>query len=111
MQETKYNSPTKDALLGQAWTDEEYAAMKAQTDNLVGIREYPGNYIIKTYVNSAFLQAYNNSSNASDELLDRILYINKEISRKREDFKMDYYDVATGEYVPGRYINEPILGK
>ena len=108
---TKYNSPTKDALLGQAWTDEEYAALKAQTDNLVGIREYPGNYIIKTYVNSAFLQAYNNSSNASDELLDRILYINKEISRKREDFKMDYYDVATGEYVPGRYINEPILGK
>ena len=108
---TKYNSPTKDALLGQAWTDEEYAALKAQTDSLVGIREYPGNYIIKTYVNSAFLQAYNNSSNASDELLDRILYINKEISRKREDFKMDYYDVATGEYVPGRYINEPILGK
>lgn len=108
---TKYNSPTKDALLGQAWTEEEYIAMKTQLDNLVGIREYPGNYIIKTYVNSAFLQAYNNSANASDELLDRILYINKEISRKREDFKMDYYDVATGEYVPGRYIDSPILGK
>lgn len=108
---TKYNSPTKDALLSQAWTDEEYKAMQTQLDSLVGIREYPGNYIIKTYVNSAFLQAYNNSSDASDELLDRILYINKEISRKREDFKMDYYDVTTGEYVPGRYIDSPVLGK
>ena len=133
---TKYNSPTRDALLGQAWTEEEYEAM--QTDFsydpdfyryaegqmqklndeadlirwlLESIREYPGNYIIKNYVNSAFLQAYTYSSDASDELLDRILYINKEISRKRDDFKMDYFDASTGEYVPGRYINEPIYDK
>lgn len=108
---TKYNSPTRDALLGQAWTEEEYEAIETQVNNLVGIREYPGNYIIKNYVNSAFLQAYTYSSDASDELLDRILYINKEISRKRDDFKMDYFDASTGEYVPGRYINEPIYDK
>ena len=108
---TKYNSPTRDALLGQAWTEEEYEAIETQVNNLVGIREYPGNYIIKNYVNSAFLQAYTYSSDASDELLDRIMYINKEISRKRDDFKMDYFDASTGEYVPGRYINEPIYDK
>lgn len=62
-------------------------------------------------MNSAFLQAYTYSSDASDELLDRILYINKEISRKRDDFKVDYFDASTGEYVPGRYINEPIYDK
>lgn len=44
---TKYNSPTRDALLGQAWTEEEYEAIETQVNNLVGIREYPGNYIIK----------------------------------------------------------------
>ncbi len=108
---TKYNSPTKDALLGQAWIEEEYEAIKTQTDNLIGIREYPGNYIVPTYVNSAFLQAYTYSSDASDELLDRILYINKEISRKRDDFKMDYFDPNTGEYIPGRYISEAIYWK
>ncbi len=105
---TKYNTPTIDALLGQAWTEDEYAAIQAQTEQLVGIREYPGNYIIKTYVNAAFMQAYSYSSDASDELLDRIVYINKEISRKRDDFKMDWFDVATGEYIPGRFVNEPI---
>lgn len=108
---TKYNSPTKEALLGQAWTEEEFEAMTTQTNNLVGIREYPGNYIVATYVNSAFLQAYTYSSDASDELLDRILYINKEIARKRDDFKMDYFDPNTGEYIPGRYISEAIYWK
>ncbi len=108
---TKYNSPTKDALLGQAWTEEELEALSTQANNLFGIREYPGNYIIKTYVEAAFLQSYTYSSDASDELLDRILYINKEIARKREDFKMDYFDPTTGEYIPGRYISEPIYSK
>ena len=106
----KYNTPTLEALLGEAWTDEEYEAIKAQTEQLVGIREYPGNYIIKTYVNSAFMQAYSFYSDASDELLDRVPSINKEIARKRDDFKMDYFDIS-GEYHPGRYITEPIYGK
>ncbi len=105
---TKYNSPTLEAFLSQAWTQEEYEAISTQMKYLAGIPEYPGNYIVRTYVNSAFLQANSRSSDASEELLDRIIYINKEISRKRADFKMDYYDVSTGEYVPGRYISEPL---
>ena len=108
---TKYNTPTIEALLGQAWTEDEYKAVKTQTENLVGIREYPGNYIIANYVNSAFQNVYAKSDDASDQLQDRLVYINREISRKRDDFKMDYYDVATGEYHPGRYITEPVLGK
>ena len=104
----KYNSANVEAILGQAWTDVEKAAISEAISHLVGIREYPGNYIISTYVNAAFMRAYSLSSDASDELLDRIIYINKEISRKRDDFKMDYFDVSTGEYHPGRYIAEPI---
>ena len=104
---TKYNSPTIEALLGQAWTDEEYVAMEEQCRYLVGIREYPGNYIVSTYVVAAFMEVYSYSSDASDEMLDRVGYINKEISRKRQDFKMDYFDAITGEYHAGRYITEP----
>lgn len=101
---TKYNSPTISALLEQAWTDEERAAIKAQTEQLVGIPEYPGNYIIGTYVNSAFLNVYNTSSDAAEELQDRLVYINKEIARKRDDFKMDYIDIK-GKYHPGRFVD------
>ncbi len=106
----KYNTPTIEALLDQAWTAEERAAIEAQAAQLVGVREYPGNYIIKTYVNSAFMKVYGSFSDASDELLDRIPYINKEIARKREDFKMDWFDMS-GEYHEGRYIKSPIYGK
>ena len=106
---TKYNTPTIETQLGQAWTAEEKEAFATQAANLVGIREYPGNYILKTYINSAFLNVYNTSSDAAEQLQDRIVYINKELSRKRDDFKMDYYDVATGEYRPGRWISAPIF--
>ncbi len=105
---TKYATPTIEALLDQAWTAEEYEAIKAQTEQLVGIREYPGNYIIKNYVNTAFMATYSTNADASDGLLDVLMSINKEIARKRDDFKMDYFDPATGEYHPGRYIDAPI---
>ncbi|MBQ0101579.1 MAG: hypothetical protein KBT31_02140, partial [Firmicutes bacterium] len=101
-----YNTATIDALIGQAWTEEEYAAISEQVKNLVGIREYAGQYIVKTYVDAAFLQARSNNSDASDELLDRVILINKELARKRDDFKMDYIDPNTGKWVPGRFITE-----
>ncbi|MBR5767832.1 MAG: extracellular solute-binding protein [Clostridia bacterium] len=108
---TKYNTATVSAFLGQAWTTEEYAAISEQFSQIAGIREFPGNYIIPTYVDAAFFKAYGQASDASDELLDRMLLINKELSRKRDDFKMDYYDLTTGQYVKGRYISEPISWK
>ncbi len=107
---TKYNAPTIDALLGQAWTDKELAALKEQTKWLAGIPEYPGNYIIGTYVNSAFMNVYNTSSDAAEQLQDRVVYINKEIARKRDDFKMDYIDIE-GKYHKGRYYTNPEYAK
>ena len=103
---TKYNSPTIKALLSQAWTDKEREALEKQTSQIVGIPEYPGNYIIGTYVNSAFMNVYNTSSDAAEQLQDRVVYINKEIARKRDDFKMDYIDI-TGKYHKGRYYTNP----
>ena len=103
---TKYNAPTIDALLGQAWTEKELAALREQTQWLAGIPEYPGNYIIGTYVNSAFMNVYNTSSDAAEQLQDRVVYINKEIARKRDDFKMDYIDIK-GKYHSGKYYTNP----
>lgn len=107
---TKYNAPTIEALLGQAWTDDELAAITEQTKWLAGIPEYPGNYIIGTYVNSAFMNVYSTSSDAAEQLQDRVVYINKEIARKRDDFKMDYIDI-TGKYHKGRYYTNPEYAK
>jgi ABC-type sugar transport system, periplasmic component len=99
---TKYNTANVNALLSLAWTDQEYTAVSTQLKNLVGIPEYPGSYIVPVYVDNAFMEVYNSKTNAINSMLDRILDINKEISRKRKEFKMDYLPISySGSYVEG----------
>ncbi len=86
---TKYATANTEAMLGQPWTDEEYAAISKQMEYLVGNPEYPGQYIVNTYVNNAFADVYNNSTDPVDAMLDRILDMNKEITRKRGEFDME----------------------
>lgn len=93
---TKYNTANVNALLSLAWTEDELKAVKTQLNNLVGIPEYPGSYIVPVYVNNAFMSVYNEGTNAVSAMLDRILDINKEISRKRREFKMDYLEISYG---------------
>jgi hypothetical protein len=90
------------ALLSLAWTEDELKAVSIQLKNLVGIPEYPGSYIVPVYVDNAFMDVYNNGTNAVSAMLDRILDINKEISRKRREFKMDYLEISySGSFVEG----------
>ena len=56
------------------------------------------------------MNVYNTSSDAAEQLQDRVVYINKEIARKRDDFKMDYIDIK-GKYHPGRYYTNPAFKK
>ncbi len=95
----KFSTANIEALLSQKWTDEERAAVKTQIENLVGVPEYPGSYILTTYVQFAFLNAYNLGMDPAEAMLDEVLDMNKEISRKREDFGLEAYDVSYGNQV------------
>lgn len=96
---TKVNTANVGALLDQPWTSFEYEAITTQVDQLEAIPEYPGGYIVGVYVNNAFLDVYNNHADPSSAMLDRILDINKEISRKRVEFEMEAYDISyAGSY-------------
>lgn len=90
----KYSSANSSALLELAWTDEEYKAISTQLESLAGIPEYPGNYLVTVQIKNAFYDAYNNMRDPSDALLDRVVDINKEISRKRKEFGLDYYEIS-----------------
>ena len=104
---TKYNTANVNALLSLAWTDDERLAIETQINNLVGIPEYPGSYIVPVYVNNAFLAVRNSNADAVNSMLDRILDINKEISRKRKEFKMDYLPISySGSYTEGSATGE-----
>ncbi len=88
----KYNTANLNALLSQAWTDDEKEAMIEQIPFLKGIPYNPGDYNIGRYVNFAFLAAYNSNANAVDSLLDYVVDIDKELSRKREEYHLPFID-------------------
>jgi len=99
----KYHTANIAALAELPWTAEEYRALEAQMYNLKSIPNYPGGYITARYVQFAFLDVYNTtvansgSSTGADPveaLLSYIVDINKELSRKRKEFGMDYYEIS-----------------
>ena len=66
----------------------------AQYSNLKATPEYPGSYIVTRYVQFAFLAAYNESADPVDSLLSNVIYINKEITRKRQEFGLDTLEIG-----------------
>lgn len=90
----KYNTANMEALAELPWTASEYKALQAQMQHLAAVPEYPGGYIIARYVDFAFMDAYNNNADPVESMLDNITEINKELSRKRKEFGLDYYEIS-----------------
>ena len=86
----KYNTANLNALLQQAWTDDEFNALVEQIGYLKGIPFNPGDYNIGRYVNFAFLAVYNSKANAVDSLLNYVVDIDKELARKRKEYHLPY---------------------
>lgn len=84
----KYSTANREALFKMSWTTEEYENLYAQYNNLATIPNYPGAYIIDRYLNFAFLNAYNDGADPVEELKGYVKTINKEITRKREEFDL-----------------------
>ena len=91
---SKHQTANKIALESLPWTTTEKNNLKAQFENLAAIPEYPGSYIIGRYVNFAFMAVYNKNADAADSLQSYIIEINKELTRKRKEFGMAYYEVS-----------------
>ncbi|MBO5286763.1 MAG: extracellular solute-binding protein [Clostridia bacterium] len=84
-----------EAIKELPWTTEEANNILAQFDNLVAVPNHPGSYYLARYINFAFLAAYNDGKDPADALLGYVNIINKEITRKRQEF--DMYYLETGE--------------
>ncbi len=104
-QSSKNATGNLDALVELPWTQREYENISYQLEHSAGITEYPGGYIITRYIDFAFMDVYNDGVNASDAMLDYIVSINKEISRKREEFGFEAYDIgelSTNQFVESK---------
>ena len=94
--ESKHSTANVQALKELPWTTQEYKNLMSQFNNLIATREYPGGYIISRYVDFAFMAAYNNGADPTESLLGYIDNINAEITRKRQEFGLAYFDSTSG---------------
>ncbi len=90
----KHPTANINALSSLPWTTDELNNLQLQFNNLASIPNYPGYYYIDRYTNFAFLDAYNNKANPVTELLSYINTINKEITRKREEFGLETLEIG-----------------
>ena len=90
----KHSTANYAALKEMPWTESERTEVEKQFSNLASIPNYPGYYYIGRYTNFAFLSAYNDDADPSSELLSYINTINKEITRKREEFNLETLEIG-----------------
>ena len=106
----KYNTANVQAYLEMDWSARESKIIMNEIfPNIVGVPDMPGSYIISRYVNFAFLAAYNNKANPSDELLSYIELIDKEFERKREELNREFFIPAENrfqDYFQGCYYSD-----
>ena len=80
-----------EALNELPWTAEEASNILAQFEKLDAVPNHPGSYYLARYISFAFLSAYNEGKDPADALLTYVPTINKEITRKRQEFDMEVY--------------------
>ena len=88
----KHPTANRVALETMPWTQSEYEEVAKQFENLAAIPNYPGSYFIGRHANFAFLAALNEDADPTTEILSYINTINKEITRKREEFGLETLD-------------------
>ncbi|MBQ8837314.1 MAG: extracellular solute-binding protein [Clostridia bacterium] len=87
-QAAKYNTANKEAIEEMPWTTSEKESLLSQFNNLSAVTNYPGAYIFARYLNFAILSVVNDGADPVVELQGYVSTINKEITRKREEFDL-----------------------
>ena len=82
------------ALAEMPWNTDEFNNIKTQFENMAAIANYPGSYIFDRYLGFAFYDAYNKDQDPVEALRSYITAINKEITRKREEFGMETLELG-----------------
>ena len=100
----KHPTANRIALETMPWTQSEYTEVAKQFENLAAIPNYPGSYFIGRHTNFAFLAALNDDADPTTEILSYINTINKEITRKREEFNLETLEI--GQTLASKRLNQ-----
>ncbi|MBE6704790.1 MAG: hypothetical protein E7583_05965 [Ruminococcaceae bacterium] len=94
----KYNTANKNAMLSQSWSADERRAIEQQFESLEGTPMTPGNYIVARNQQFAFLAVYNDGATPADAMQRYISDINKELSRKRDEYDFRVQEQSLRDY-------------
>jgi ABC-type glycerol-3-phosphate transport system substrate-binding protein len=84
----KYPTANLEALRNMPWPTADFRNLQDQFRTLEAVPEVPGGYIVGRYVDFAWRGAYNDGRNVVELIQDYNLEINKELTRKRQEFGM-----------------------
>lgn len=84
----RYPTANMEALEQLPWPVKDYMNLESQWQWVKGIPQVPGGYFTGRHLDNAFRKVVNASQNPREALSDYILYINDEISIKRQEFKL-----------------------
>ncbi|MBQ8200328.1 MAG: extracellular solute-binding protein [Clostridia bacterium] len=91
----------KEALANLSWPMKDYKALVAQMEQVQGIPQVPGGYYTWRNINNAFYDITTNTATNNttprEALMDKIYYINAEISYKRAEFGLPVADDTAEE--------------
>ncbi len=90
----KHPTANLKALETMTWSTSEYEKIKDQFNNVTAVENWPGSYIFTRYLEFAFYDAYNTDEDPVEALRSYITIINKEITRKREEFEMETLELG-----------------
>ena len=103
----KHPTANRFALDQLTWTQSELTEIKKQFLTIEAVPNYPGAYIVGRYTNFAFLAAYNDMADPSNELLTYINIINDEITRKRAEFGLE--TLAVGDTLAQKRLKQALI--
>jgi len=84
----KYPTANLEALENMPWPTSDYKNLQEQFKYLKSVPEVPGGYIVTRYVDFVWKAVYNDGKSAVELMQDYNIEINKELTRKRQEFDM-----------------------
>ncbi|MBP3569769.1 MAG: extracellular solute-binding protein [Lachnospiraceae bacterium] len=82
----RYATANKEAFVQLAWSADDIATLSEQWDWTVGIEEIPGGYYTGRHITNAIRKVTNEDTDPRETIIDYVITINDEITKKRKEF-------------------------
>lgn len=85
----RYATANTEALSSLPWSERFYKNLIAQRDFTFGIPEVPGGYYTNRYLINAFMESYNNGTDARETMYEYNITVNEELSYQRNVLELE----------------------